>query len=208
MVQVGPSEQEAQSAFDQQRVTHWPFTQVSPLTQSVLMVHSETTCQLGWQMPWSQKSAGLAQFASEVQFAWQVALMHVLSAGQSVLNTQVTTGVVSTSQKPFTQTSPVPQFASAVHAWWHMPSTQSPPPHSPSYEQVCAGSGPVGAVQVPLQQVWPVAHSESMVQPGGGGVTTGGTQVPRVSSQVSGDMQSLSVEQKPVSTQLPLGSSQ
>ena len=206
MVQVGPSEQEAQSAFDQQRVTHWPFTQVSPLTQSVLMVHSETTCQSGWQMPWSQKSAGFVQFASEVQFAWQVALMHVLSAGQSLLNTQVTTGVVSTSQKPFTQTSPVPQFASAVQAWWHMPSTQSPPPHSPSYEQVCVGSGPAVGMQEPLQQVEPVAHCASVEQPGG--VTTGGTQVPRVVSQTSGDGQSVSLEQKPVSTQLPEGSSQ
>jgi hypothetical protein len=208
MVQVGPSEHEAQSEFDQQRVTHWPFTQVSPVVQSVLMVHSETTCQLGWQMPWSQKSAGFEQFASEVQFAWQVALMHVLSAGQSLLKMQLTTGVVSTSQKPFTQTSPVPQFASVVQAWWHMPPTQSPPPHSPSYEQVCAGSGPAVAVQVPLQQVWPVAHCESMVQPGGGGGVTGGTQVPRDSSQVRGDMHWLSSEQKPVSTQLPVGSSQ
>jgi hypothetical protein len=172
------------------------------------MVHSETTCQLGWQMPRSQKSAGFEQFASEVQFAWQVALMHVLSAGQSLLKMQFTTGVVSTSQKPFTHTSPVPQFASAVQAWWQSPSRQSPPPHSPSYEQVCDGSGPVGEVQVPLQQVWPAAHCESMVQPGGGGGVTGGTQVPRAVSHTSGDWQSALLEQKPVSTQLPEGSSQ
>jgi hypothetical protein len=202
---VGPSAQPAQSAFDQQWVTHWPFTHCWPLVQSVLIEHSETTRQSGWQMPWSQKSAGFGQFASLVQFGWQVALMHVLSAGQSLLKTQFRTGVVSTSQKPFTQTSPVPQFASAVQAWWHMPSRQSPPAHSPSYWQVRFGSGPVGALHTPLQQAWPLGHCASEVH---SGFVTGGTQVPRVSSQVSGLGHWLSLEQKPVSTHWPLGSSQ
>ncbi len=35
MTQAGPSEQLAQSAFAQQRVTHWPFTQVSPRLHTV-----------------------------------------------------------------------------------------------------------------------------------------------------------------------------
>jgi hypothetical protein len=133
-MQVGPSGQSAQSASCMQAVTHWPSTQVW-FEQSAFVVHSETFCQFGWQMPWSQKSAGFVQSVSAAQSAWQVALMHVAFAPQSALKMHAIVGVGFVKQSPFWQVSPVPHWLSVVHAWWQRPSvvcestTHTPPPH-------------------------------------------------------------------------------
>src|SRR5262249_58766470 len=114
--------QHQQSWFCMQRVRHWPFTHCCPgWVQSVSTEHWDTTRQSGWHTPWSQKSAGLVQFASVVQLAWHVALMHVEFAGQSALNTHCCVGLGLVLQKPFWQVSPVPHCVSMVHAGWHSP---------------------------------------------------------------------------------------
>jgi len=110
MMQVGPCGQPLQSASCMQRVAQVPFTHWSrTYEQSVSSVHWETRRQSGWQMPWSQKSAGFAHVL--VQFAWQVALMQVLFAGQSVLKVHCCGGFWFFMQMPFWQLSPVPQFS-------------------------------------------------------------------------------------------------
>src|SRR5262249_19644763 len=93
-MQVGPCGQPRQPASCSQRVPQVPLTHWSLANeQSVSIVHSDLRRQSGWQMPWSQKSAGFAQSVSAVQSVWQVALMQVNPAPQSRLKRQVSGGV-------------------------------------------------------------------------------------------------------------------
>jgi hypothetical protein len=150
-----------------QAVTHWPSTQVW-FEQSAFVEHSETFCQFGWQMPWSQKSAGFVQSVSAAQSAWQVALMHVAFAPQSALKMQATVGFGFSKQFPSWQVSPVPHRLSDAQAWWQRPSfvcestTQRPPaPHWPDESQVFSGFVVRAVLHTPPQQASPAAQSLS-----------------------------------------------
>lgn len=124
MMHVGPCGQPLQSASCMQRVAQVPFTHWSrAYEQSVSSAHSEMRRQSGWQMPASQKSWGLGQLS--VQFGWQVALMHVLFAGQSVLKMHCGVGVGFFSQIPPKQKSPVPQPLSSSHGKWQRPTLRA-----------------------------------------------------------------------------------
>jgi hypothetical protein len=149
----------------------------------------------------SQKSAGFVQFASVVHAAWHVALMQVSPAfGQSALNTQACVGLGLLKQYPPWQVSPVPHCASVAHGVWQLPSTHSPPPHSPEYVHDRVGSTGRAGLQMLSQQVSPAGQSLSTVQPDGFA-----THWPVVASQWLPVVQSASVVQ-PVATHVPRAS--
>src|SRR5258705_13826275 len=109
-----------------------------------------------------QASFELLQSAALVQFAWQMPLMQVELAPQSLLATQPLAGAGAGAQWPAWQEKPVPQSTSTLQAEWHAPASHTPPwPHCESAVQ---GFELLVAVQLPFTHSWPAAQEALVAQ--------------------------------------------
>ena len=147
------------------RITHWPFTLLAGVHAIGVDGTVETWRQSGWQMPMSQKSAGLAQSASAAQ-----------SGGSS----HGDTGVAGVGQSALKETdrrrgrvapaSPRRTSRCRSRRWWRRAGGRCRPAgrrRRTRRRSRRPGSGPRWSRRcTPSQQVSPAAQSASLVQPG------------------------------------------
>jgi|SRR5579859_2251141 len=160
---VLPELQVPQSPSVKQGLLQKAFTHSWPLPHSALLWHWGTRPVDGWHTPPMQESLALAQAVAAVQSAWQMPLMQVELAPQSLLWTHAPVdGTGAGAQWPDWQVSPVPQSASTLQAGWQAPAVHTPP--EPHCESAVQGLELPVVVHVPLLHTWPDGQPALLVQ--------------------------------------------